>query len=67
MTSLSEEDIDKKNVKHEEVNGVHPIRFRPNLVISGSLPYAEDNWKHVQIGRALFIVRIPPVILLKWS
>jgi uncharacterized protein YcbX len=25
-------------------------RFRPNLVVSGSLPFAEDAWRHVTIG-----------------
>jgi uncharacterized protein YcbX len=26
------------------------LRFRPNLVIEGSAPYAEDNWKRIRIG-----------------
>lgn len=25
-------------------------RFRPNIVVSGSAPFAEDGWKHFQIG-----------------
>lgn len=25
-------------------------RFRPNLVVSGALPYAEDDWKRLRIG-----------------
>lgn len=25
-------------------------RFRPNLVVEGSEPYAEDNWKRIRIG-----------------
>lgn len=29
-------------------------RFRPNLVISGGEPYAEDLWSGVQIGRKYF-------------
>jgi uncharacterized protein YcbX len=29
-------------------------RFRPNLVVSGAPPYAEDGWKRVRIGGALF-------------
>lgn len=35
----------------------HPARpmnrFRPNLVISGSAPYAEDGWREVRIGEAI--------------
>jgi uncharacterized protein YcbX len=27
-------------------------RFRPNIVVAGSEPYAEDGWKDVQIGEA---------------
>ena len=26
------------------------LRFRPNLVIAGSAPYAEDSWKRIRIG-----------------
>jgi len=29
-------------------------RFRPNLVVSGALPYAEDEWKHIRIGNVTF-------------
>ncbi|HEY8567533.1 MOSC domain-containing protein [Microbulbifer sp.] len=28
---------------------VSMLRFRPNLVVSGSLPFAEDNWKTITI------------------
>ncbi|MGD9899758.1 MAG: MOSC domain-containing protein [Calditrichaceae bacterium] len=30
------------------------IRFRPNIVVSGSLPYAEDHWKKIRIGSIEF-------------
>uniref|UniRef100_A0A0E0LEI6 Molybdenum cofactor sulfurase n=1 Tax=Oryza punctata TaxID=4537 RepID=A0A0E0LEI6_ORYPU len=33
---------------------VDAMRFRPNLVISGSSPYSEDNWKKLCIGEACF-------------
>ncbi|MGD8910658.1 MAG: MOSC domain-containing protein [Chromatiales bacterium] len=26
------------------------LRFRPNLVIEGCAPYAEDDWRHIRIG-----------------
>jgi uncharacterized protein YcbX len=29
-------------------------RFRPNLVVAGSAPYAEDEWSHLRIGDAIF-------------
>jgi uncharacterized protein YcbX len=38
--------------KHEEPLPMN--RFRPNLVVSGCAPFAEDNWAHVKIGGAIF-------------
>lgn len=35
---------------------VDPMRFRPNLVISGGEPYAEDGWKNLRIGHNYFTV-----------
>jgi hypothetical protein len=29
-------------------------RFRPNLVVRGALPFAEDGWRVLRIGEALF-------------
>lgn len=29
-------------------------RFRPNIVVSGSEAYAEDNWNKIRIGEAVF-------------
>ena len=34
-------------------------RFRPNLVVSGSTPYAEDSWQTVSIGEATLHVVKP--------
>lgn len=34
-------------------------RFRPNLVVSGSEPYAEDRWKRIRIGTVEFRVAKP--------
>nr|GLL38252.1 molybdenum cofactor sulfurase [Ipomoea trifida] len=33
---------------------VSTMRFRPNLVISGGEPYAEDGWKSLEIGGKYF-------------
>lgn len=32
------------------------LRFRPNLVVEGSEPYAEDSWKRIRIGGQTFRV-----------
>ncbi len=34
-------------------------RFRPNLVVSGCEPYAEDGWVRVQVGTVPFRVAEP--------
>ncbi|XP_024035749.1 molybdenum cofactor sulfurase isoform X4 [Citrus clementina] len=33
---------------------VNPMRFRPNLVVSGGEPYAEDRWRNLKIGNNCF-------------
>lgn len=35
---------------------ISPMRFRPNIVISGGEPYAEDGWKILKIGNKYFTV-----------
>jgi molybdenum cofactor sulfurtransferase len=32
------------------------MTFRPNLVISGGEPYAEDGWRNLKIGDNKFTV-----------
>lgn len=34
-------------------------RFRPNLVVAGTEPFAEDGWKKVRIGKTIFHVVKP--------
>lgn len=38
---------------------VSMIRFRPNLVVSGCEPYAEDSWRRIRIGGITFRVAKP--------
>jgi uncharacterized protein YcbX len=38
---------------------VEMLRFRPNLVVSGTEPHAEDGWKRVRIGAVEFDVVKP--------
>lgn len=35
------------------------LRFRPNLVVAGTEPHAEDNWKRIRIGAIQFDVVKP--------
>ncbi|KAK9153319.1 hypothetical protein Sjap_000799 [Stephania japonica] len=62
---ISEESVSDLNSKlssnFKNVNStglpihVHPMRFRPNLVISGAYPYAEDIWRGLTIGKEHFV------------
>jgi uncharacterized protein YcbX len=45
---------------NQRLNAPVPMnRFRPNLVISGCLPYEEDTWKWIRIGEVRFKVAKP--------
>lgn len=35
------------------------LRFRPNLVIAGTAPHAEDGWKRIRVGEVEFEVSKP--------
>ena len=35
------------------------LRFRPNLVVEGSAPFAEDGWERIRIGELTFRVLKP--------
>ncbi|CAL5041460.1 unnamed protein product [Urochloa decumbens] len=58
---VNEESISDLNSRLSSSNGngkqrvlVDAMRFRPNIVVSGSTPYGEDNWKRLNIGDAYF-------------
>lgn len=46
---VSQESLDDLNARME--TPVPMSRFRPNLVVSGFGPFAEDNWKRIRIGK----------------
>ena len=57
---LSEGSLEDLNRRLEErADGPSAVRvpmnrFRPNFVVSGAEPYAEDTWRRVKLGRHLF-------------
>ena len=46
---ISQESLDDLNSRMEQPIPMN--RFRPNIVVSGTTPFAEDNWKRIRIGR----------------
>lgn len=54
---ISEASLADLNARLEEP--VPMDRFRPNLVVRGCEPFAEDNWKLVRIGSIIFRVVKP--------
>ncbi len=52
MLLITEASLDDLNTRLE-----HPVsmrRFRPNLVVDGDAPYAEDHWRRIRIGEVEF-------------
>jgi uncharacterized protein len=49
---ISEASLDDLNARMQ-----YPLpmnRFRPNIVVHGTLPYAEDTWREIRIGQMIF-------------
>jgi len=46
---LSEASLDELNARLATRVGIE--RFRPNLVLRGATPYAEDGWRRIRVGR----------------
>jgi uncharacterized protein YcbX len=46
---LSEASLDELNARLATPVGIE--RFRPNLVLRGAAPYAEDGWRRIRVGR----------------
>ncbi|KAL0443167.1 UNVERIFIED_CONTAM: Molybdenum cofactor sulfurase [Sesamum latifolium] len=45
----------RSKLHNERPIEVDPSRFRPNLVVSGGKPYAEDGWRSLKIGQMNFM------------
>lgn len=54
---ISQASLDDLNQRME--SPVPMNRFRPNLVVSGCEPFAEDGWKRIRIGEVEFDVAKP--------
>lgn len=54
MTEASLADLNSRMTAPLPMN-----RFRPNIVVTGSEPYAEDGWRHIRIGGITFAVVKP--------
>ncbi len=56
---ISQAALDQLNAKLAAP--VPMLRFRPNLVVSGTAPHAEDHWKRIRVGTIEFEVLKPCV------
>jgi len=54
---ISQASLDELNRRLEQP--VPMDRFRPNLVVTGCEPHAEDNWQQIRIGETVFDVAKP--------
>jgi hypothetical protein len=54
---ISQASLNDLNVRLD--NPVPMDRFRPNIVISGGVPFQEDDWDTVEIGDARFKITKP--------
>jgi len=57
VSEASLEDLNSRLLREMEEGIGDPLpmnRFRPNLVVSDSEPYAEDDWSRIRIGEAVF-------------
>ena len=59
----SEASLEELNHRIQQTNSnqanIEMRRFRPNIVVSGCEPFAEDNWSKIQIGEILLRIVKP--------
>ncbi|MEU6217521.1 MOSC N-terminal beta barrel domain-containing protein [Streptomyces sp. NPDC047022] len=59
LTTLSSLDALNALIEQGDLPGEGPLpmnRFRPNVVLAGTAPWAEDNWRRIAIGEVTFRV-----------
>uniref|UniRef100_UPI001A9DDFD1 MOSC domain-containing protein n=1 Tax=Pseudomonas sp. 100_A TaxID=2813571 RepID=UPI001A9DDFD1 len=56
---IGQSSLDELN--HRIGRPMEMLRFRPNLVVKGAQPFAEDGWKRIRIGTLVFRVLKPSV------
>ncbi|MEW2494760.1 MOSC N-terminal beta barrel domain-containing protein [Streptomyces nodosus] len=59
LTTLASLDALNSLIEHGDHPGEGPLpmnRFRPNAVVAGTAPWAEDGWQRVAIGKVVFRV-----------
>jgi uncharacterized protein len=55
LARLNDWIVEEALLRGEDASEPLPIdRFRPNLVVQGAEPFAEDDWKRVRIGEVTF-------------
>lgn len=55
---MTESSLNELNKKLE--NSVTSLQFRPNIVVSGTEPFIEDNWEWIKIGNDVVIRNVKP-------
>ncbi|XP_061721906.1 mitochondrial amidoxime-reducing component 1-like isoform X3 [Cydia pomonella] len=56
---INEASVDDLNTRLQLTDRVSHRSFRPNFILQGALPYAEDNWKFLKIGNVVFEILKP--------
>lgn len=55
---MTESSLNELNKKLK--SPVTSLQFRPNIIVSGTEPFAEDNWEWIKIGNCVVIRNVKP-------